>query len=88
MKSFFKCELKFIFWLVIGLIILNCFVYIVTKLIAFSDYFIWIFEGSILVLILYSFYFFYQFFKTLIFKNTSECKNLKQRIASWLSSMV
>lgn len=85
MVSFLKCELKFIVGLVIGLIIVNGFVYVVAKIWALSRYSIWVFEGSIVALILY---FFYQFFKVLLFGNKSDCQNLVKRVASWLSSLV
>ncbi len=87
MRSFLKCELQFICWLLVGLVILNSFIYGIAKLLSFQSYFIWVFEGSILALALYFCYFIYQFLKVLIFGYTSECKNLMQRIASWLSSL-
>ena len=88
MKSFLKCELKFVVSLVIGFIILNGFVYILTKLVAFPHYFKWVFEGSIVAFGLYFIYFLYQFFKVLLFGNKRDCQNIVGRIASWLSSLV
>ncbi|AOO64866.1 hypothetical protein SHALO_1086 [Sulfurospirillum halorespirans DSM 13726] len=87
MWLFLKCELRFVCWLLIGLMILNSFVYGLAKLLAFPSYFIWVFEGSLLALALYICYFIYQFLKTLIFGYTGECKNLMQRTANWLSNL-
>lgn len=87
MWSFLKCELRFVWWLLIGLMILNSFVYGLSKLLAFPSYFILVFEGSLLALALYICYFIYQFLKLLIFGYMGECKNLMQRMASWLSSL-
>jgi len=87
MWLFFKCELRFIFWLLIGLTILNGFVYLLAQLLVFPSYFLKVFETSILSLPLYACYFIYQFFKILIFGYTGECKNLMQKIACWLSSL-
>ena len=87
MWLFLKCELRFVCWLLIGLMILNSFVYLLAKLLSFPSYFIWFFEGSLLALALYIGYFIYQFLKTLIFGYAGECKNVMQRTASWLSSL-
>lgn len=87
MLSFLKCELQFIILLLVGLIILNGFVYGISKLLSSPAYLIWVFEGSVVAFALYFCYFCYQFLKIMIFGYKGECKNLMQRIASWLSSL-
>ena len=84
-----KCESKFLYQLLIGLFILNGCVYFVTKLLKTPIYFTWVVEGSVLTILIYICYFVYRLIKSLFWGYSDDgCKNLPQRVASWLSSLI
>ncbi len=85
-RKFLQCELKFIFWLISGLIILNA-MSILLHIVFHTDYFISIII-SVIVFGIYLIYFIYQIIKLSLFKIDYKCMNIQQRVNSWLSSLI
>jgi hypothetical protein len=84
--EFFKCEFKFAFWLMMGLLMLNFLGFILKVL--FEQSFIFSVVISILIFCLYLFVFIFFFIKVVLFNHEYKCLNIKRRVASWLSSLV
>jgi hypothetical protein len=84
--KFFQCELKFVFWLAMGLLILNSmgllFQYIFNVALLVSI------VVSIIVLLLYCILFLYQLIRIIGFGQDYICTDIKQRVSGWLSSLV
>jgi hypothetical protein len=84
--KFLKCEVKFLGALIAGLFVLNIVNFVLEKIVGLP------FSISIvlsaIVLGLYSLYFVYGFIKYVLIKSEFQCVDIKQRLASWLSSLV
>ncbi len=84
-KTFLQCELVFFFYLIIGLILLNIIGLVFQNI--FNTALLISISTSVFVVALYILYFLYGFVKFYILKNEFTCKNFKERLASWLSSL-
>lgn len=82
-KSFFKCEFSFFIFLVIGIILLNILGIVLQNI--FDTSLLISIGTSVTVLLIY---FIYIGIKVIIFKSNYECLDIKQRISSWLSSLI
>ena len=80
-KSFVKCELKFIIFLILGISLLN----IVGILFQYTFISIVI---SAIIFCFYIPYFIFGMIKYTIFKKDYECIDIRKRVASWLSSLI
>ena len=83
---FFKCELKFFLFLIIGLILLNTIGVLLQNI--FNVSLLVSIGISVVALLLYLTYFIYGIIKVVIFRANYECLDVKQRISSWLSSLI
>ena len=80
-KSFVKCELNFIFYLIVGIILLN----MVGMLFQYTFISIVI---SLIMFCLYIPYFIFGIIKYTMFKKDFKCVDIRRRVASWLSSLI
>lgn len=80
-KNFVKCELKFIPFLIVGIILLN------VMGILFQYTFISI-AISVIIFCFYMTYFIFGIIKYTILKKDYKCVDIKKRVASWLSSLI
>lgn len=80
-KSFVKCELKFIIFLMLGITLLN----VVGMLFQYTFISIVI---SAIMFCLYMPYFIFGIIKYTILKKDYTCVDIRRRVASWLSSLI
>lgn len=85
-KSFIKCEFKFFVFLLLGIILLNILGVVLQNI--FNTTLLISISISLIALLMYFIYFIYTVIKIVIFKSNYECLNIKQRISSWLSSLI
>lgn len=85
-NGFIKCEIKFMVFLIIGIVLLNIlgllFQYIFNSALLISI------GMSAIIFIVYFLYFVFGIIKYMIFKKDYECVDIRKRVASWLSSLV
>ncbi len=85
-NGFIKCEIKFILFLIIGIVLLNIlgllFQYIFNSALLISI------GMSAIIFIVYFLYFVFGVIKFTILKKDYECLDIRKRVASWLSSLI
>ena len=85
-NGFIKCEIKFMVFLIIGIVLLNIlgllFQYIFNSALLISI------GMSAIIFIMYFLYFVFGVIKFTILKKDYECLDIRKRVASWLSSLI
>ena len=84
--NFFRCEFRFLLYLICGLVLLNIVALVLHDSFNFGLV-ISMVIGAIAV-ILYLIYFFYLLIKVKVFDGKYECQDVKQRLSGWFSSLI
>lgn len=85
-NGFIKCEIKFMVFLIIGIVLLNIlgllFQYIFNSAVLISI------GMSAIIFIVYFLYFVFGVIKFIILKKDYKCLDIRKRVASWFSSLI